>query len=562
MIKNVGKYFYRYVLGYRYDHEIIDYFKDPYRNAIQTLYKEGYEVEEEYTRLFTEYQSRYSPLNAEELSYFISKLIGIKKPIFDLEGKLSLLYQRRIIQINSYLLMNYTRSHSLEVDYKNQINMLSLRSDILSKEIKKINPVYRAVIIRKLVKLLEEKLIYSFIHFFDVQNFYPSLDILNKYKEKLINLEFKEKSKYIKKIDEIMVIKSNNSNKNKDEKIKPKLRYLTNNKITKIEKILYKIRLLCNNIIHFSPNKEVCFNLDKTIFEDTNTKESKESQKNTNIIVSEVKENDSTYIVSISKVVDYIINANLPNEVLDKLYKLKQDYDIEFSSIFTFLSKDENYKKLNSINIYEKIKKDILDNNDIVENLMKKIRIPEVLNHFRINEIRNIINYINSNKYNYKEISIPNCEKKEKNHLLNLNKELNKYDIYSRIKFNLTLERNMELIEFKNELDNAISTTKTTDDLLKRLNELKLKFKEKFNKVKQEASLINDCLITFDYSNIFNEISVEEFAEFTKKQFTGVNIDLFGKEINNLYLYIYFLKNGIFNEKAYKSTIVSNDDFT
>jgi len=562
MIKNVGKYFYRYVLGYRYDHEIIDYFKDPYRNAIQTLYKEGYEVEEEYTRLFTEYQSRYSPLNAEELSYFISKLIGIKKPIFDLEGKLSLLYQRRIIQINSYLLMNYTRSHSLEVDYKNQINMLSLRSDILSKEIKKINPVYRAVIIRKLVKLLEEKLIYSFIHFFDVQNFYPSLDILIKYKEKLINLEFKEKSKYIKKIDEIMVIKSNNSNKNKDEKIKPKLRYLTNNKITKIEKILYKIRLLCNNIIHFSPNKEVCFNLDKTIFEDTNTKESKESQKNTNIIVSEVKENDSTYIVSISKVVDYIINANLPNEVLDKLYKLKQDYDIEFSSIFTFLSKDENYKKLNSINIYEKIKKDILDNNDIVENLMKKIRIPEVLNHFRINEIRNIINYINSNKYNYKEISIPNCEKKEKNHLLNLNKELNKYDIYSRIKFNLTLERNMELIEFKKELDNAISTTKTTDDLLKRLNELKLKFKEKFNKVKQEASLINDCLITFDYSNIFNEISVEEFAEFTKKQFTGVNIDLFGKEINNLYLYIYFLKNGIFNEKAYKSTIVSNDDFT
>ena len=562
MIKNVGKYFYRYVLGYRYDHEIIDYFKDPYRNAIQALYKEGYEVEEEYTRLFTEYQSRYSPLNAEELSYFISKLIGIKKPIFDLEGKLSLLYQRRIIQINSYLLMNYTSSHSLEVDYKNQINMLSLRSDILSKEIKKINPVYRAVIIRKLVKLLEEKLIYSFIHFFDVQNFYPSLDILIKYKEKLINLEFKEKSKYIKKIDEIMVIKSNNSNKNKDEKIKPKLRYLTNNKITKIEKILYKIRLLCNNIIHFSPNKEVCFNLDKTIFEDTNTKESKESQKNTNIIVSEVKENDSTYIVSISKVVDYIINANLPNEVLDKLYKLKQDYDIEFSSIFTFLSKDENYKKLNSINIYEKIKKDILDNNDIVENLMKKIRIPEVLNHFRINEIRNIINYINSNKYNYKEISIPNCEKKEKNHLLNLNKELNKYDIYSRIKLNLTLERNMELIEFKNELDNAISTTKTTDDLLKRLNELKLKFKEKFNKVKQEASLINDCLITFDYSNIFNEISVEEFAEFTKKQFTGVNIDLFGKEINNLYLYIYFLKNGIFNEKAYKSTIVSNDDFT
>ena len=143
----------------------------------------------------------------------------------------------------------------------------------------------------------------------------------------------------------------------------------------------------------------------------------------------------------------------------------------------------------------------------------------------------------------------------------NLNRELSKFDIYSRIKFNLTLERNMELLELKKELENSISTIKTTDDLLKRLNEHKLKFKEKYNEVKREASLINDCLICFDYSNIFNEISVEQFSDFIKKNFTGVNIDLFGKEINNLYLYIYFLKKGIFNEKAYKSTVVSNNEY-
>ena len=52
-------------------------------------------------------------------------------------------------------------------EYKSQYNLLSLQSEILSKEIKKINPVFNAVLIRKLVKLIEEKLIYNYINYFD-----------------------------------------------------------------------------------------------------------------------------------------------------------------------------------------------------------------------------------------------------------------------------------------------------------------------------------------------------------------------------------------------------------
>lgn len=560
MIKNVGKFFNRYAFGYRYDHEIINYFKEPYRNAIQTLYTEGYEVEDEYIRLFNEYQSNYSPLNNEELSYFIPKIMGAKKPISDFEGKL--LFQRKINQINSFLLVMHIKSISLEANYKSQIKMLSIYSEILSKEIKKLNPKYNAVIIRKLVKLLEEKIIYTFIQFFDVENFYPNIDIINKYKERLIKLEFEGKNEYIMKINEILEVKSNYSKKKDDEKSRPKIKYLESNKITKIQKILHKIRLLCNNVIHFAPNKEVVFNIDESIFKDTFSKEQEESPKNLKSKVNETKEKKETYFVSISKVVDYIANANLPNEVLTKLSQLKKDYDIHFKSIFNLLEKDESYKNLNSFNLYEKIKEDILANNKFVQELMNKIKVPECLNHFRINEIKNIIDYIKTNKYDYKEINIDNCEKKEKIHLLNLNKELNKYDIYSRIKFNLTFEKSMELIEYKNELRNVISTIKTTDDLLYRLNEIKFKFKEKHNEVKREVSLINDCLKAFDYSNIFSEISVEKFAEFIKNTFNGVTIDLFGKEINNFYLYIYFLKKGIFNEKAYKSTIESYGDYT
>ena len=85
MIKNVGKYFYRYVLGYRYDYGVINYFNDPYRNAIKTLYQEGYDVEEEYKRLFREYETRYSPLNFEEISYFFYEQMRAKNMNSELE---------------------------------------------------------------------------------------------------------------------------------------------------------------------------------------------------------------------------------------------------------------------------------------------------------------------------------------------------------------------------------------------------------------------------------------------------------------------------------------------
>ena len=111
MIKNVGKYFYRYVLGYRYDYEVINYFNDPYRNAIKTLYQEGYDVEEEYKRLFREYESRHSPLNFEEISYFFSEQMRAKNMNSELEIRHNLKSKTKIININSFILMIHAKSN-------------------------------------------------------------------------------------------------------------------------------------------------------------------------------------------------------------------------------------------------------------------------------------------------------------------------------------------------------------------------------------------------------------------------------------------------------------------
>ena len=557
MIKNVGKYFYRYIWGYRYDYEIINYFNDPYRNAIQTLYSDGYPVEKEYFRLIREYRMRYSPLNNEELEYIFFKNMVDKKINLDLELKY-FESKREIIQNKSFILLNHTKYYGLETDYKNQIKTLSIHSEILSKEIKRINPVYNAVIIRKMVKFLEEKLIQTFIQYFDVENFHPKNDLLNKYKEKVLELEFDKKSECIANIDKLLGLRPKELNKNENRKINPKIKYLDNNNITKIERIFHNIRQYCNSIIHFDPKKkEVAFNLDTSIFGD---KETKDPQDNINYIITEIQEKNEHYYVNISTVVDYIVHANLPNEELNKLSEIKNNFDIKFNSIFDLLKKDSSYKKLNSFNHYEKSKEVIMENVEFVENLMEKIKVPQFVKNLKKNEIKNIINYVNNNKYDLEQINIVNCEKKEKDLLVNLNKELNKLDIYSRIKFNLTFERDLKLMELKSELDNTVETVKLTDDLLEKLKSLKSEFNQKLNEVQNKVSLINDCLFVFDYSKLFKEINVEEFSKCIKENFKDVTIDLFEEEINNIFLYIYFLKKGIYNEIAYKSIFGKQDD--
>ena len=561
MIKNVGKYFYRYIWGYRYDNEIINYFNDPYRNAIQTLYSDGYPVEKEYFRLIREYGMRYSPLNNEELEYIFIKNIVDEKINLDLELKY-FESKREIIQNKSFILLNHTKYYGLETDYKNQIKTLSIHSEILSKEIKRINPVYNAVIIRKMVKFLEEKLIQTFIQYFDVENFHPKNDLLDKYKERVLELEFDKKSECIANIDKLLGLRPKELNKNENKKIKPKIKYLDNNNITKIERIFHNIRKYCNSIIHFDPKKEVAFNLDTSIFGDIIIQtETKDPQDNINYITTEIQEKNEHYYVNISTVVDYIVHANLPNEELNKLSEIKNNFDIKFNSIFDLLKKDSSYKKLNSFNHYEKSKEVIMENVEFVENLMEKIKVPQFVKNLKKNEIKNIINYVNNNKYDLEQISIVNCEKKEKDLLVNLNKELNKLDIYSRIKFNLTFERDLKLMELKSELDNTVETVKLTDDLLEKLKALKSEFNQKLNEVQNKVSLINDCLFVFDYSKLFKEINVEEFSKCIKENFKDVTIDLFEEEINNIFLYIYFLKKGIYNEIAYKSIVGKQDDY-
>ena len=515
VLKNVGEYINIHLFGYRYDYEIIKYFNDPYRKAILTLYNEGYPVKEEYDRLLDEYKTINGYLNLEELNYCL-KYINPSNSNLDILETIEL--RRKIAHGNIFLLSLDTKYKTLAFEYKSQYNLLSLQSEILSKEIKKINPVFNAVLIRKLVKLIEEKLIYNYINYFDEENYTPKIDLLIKYKERINTFLFDKNDKNIKiKIDkEILNLKKKNSINIKDEKNKPKIIYLVNNKITQIHKVLNIIRIHCNTIIHFDPNKEVEFNLDESLLDK----------------------------IKAEKFIE-IVYTNISNELLDKLIKLKNDFEDQLNSTKNLLNKDQNYKAIDKLDLYNLSKNDILEDYSFVEDLIAKLKVPKFIEGLTKKEVKKIIKYINSNKYDYKEINIENCTKEEDLILIKINNELKKMDIYSRIKFNLTFERDIKIIEFYNELKSYKASIESIDNYNKIIDEYKAKFIKSYLKLKEEYKLINDCIIVFD---------------FISNQFKNIKIDLFEKEINNIFLYIFLLKKNIYNEIAFKTTEGINDE--
>ena len=223
-LKSVGKYFNIHVLGYRYDNEIINYFNEPHKKAILNLYKDGYPVQDEYMRLKDEYKSRYSPLNSEEIEFFSSYQESKANSSLDITKVSEIELQIRIVQLTSFILIMDTKNTELESRLKNELKMASLHSEILSKEIKRINPVYNAVITRKFVKLLEEKLIFKFINYFNVKNFIPNIETLKKYRNKLDTMQFDNKYQLLNSIDgEILSLNALDSKKINSEKISQKL---------------------------------------------------------------------------------------------------------------------------------------------------------------------------------------------------------------------------------------------------------------------------------------------------------------------------------------------------
>ena len=575
LFKNISTFINHHVLGYRYDFVIKNYFlNDPVNNAITTLYKEGYPVTDKFEELKQDYLLTYRELNMEERFFLLElSLSGKNKEILNFE---------KIRQNHSYLNINFTfiandlNSRLLQFKFESQMKIYIARSDIFSKEIERIIPVYKAVIVRKFAKLLEEKIILKHKDIFSVDNYEPNPEKLKRYKESLRNLNYDDIADKLDIIINEIESKNKGSCSKKDKK-KGEIKCQGNDPLNKIHNILDKIRRYCNNIIHFDPSKNVKFNLNDSLLsedfnmENNNNSDNKNEIKNEDGLknkdedlfiipkktlkeVKEKNENPKEYFVHISKIIDYIAQINLPNQLSEELSKLEIDINKNLGEMEEFLRKDINIRELINFDLYERHKNEILLINDFVQKNTKNI--PEFIKDFNKAKIRNILEYINSHPYDCNQIKIEKCNKREKDILTKINTNLRQYDEYSRIKFNLTLERDLELLELKNKVTELLNRIKSVDSFLERLNQLKIGFINKYESLNIQVSLIESCLIVFDYKRIFTEISPEIFVKELKKDFNNKNdkIDIFSKEISNTKLFLYLLKANLYDEKAFKST--------
>ena len=112
-----------------------------------------------------EYKAIYHHLNLEELNFCFIYPKTLNSNLF-LNTKEKISLQKSIISTSTYLLNLDTKNTGFLFEYKSQINLISMSSVILLKEIQKINPRNNALLIGKLIKLIEEKLIYNYINLF------------------------------------------------------------------------------------------------------------------------------------------------------------------------------------------------------------------------------------------------------------------------------------------------------------------------------------------------------------------------------------------------------------
>ena len=569
LFHTISIYFNQYILGYRYDYDVNNYFQnDPYNNAIMTLYKEGYPVKDELERLIKEYDdSKNHVLNMHEDIYILKikttnrteilKLREVKQKIAYLEEK------------NCYF-GNYLKSDFKSFRLEGELKINKMQCVILSKEIDKIIPVYKAILVRKFAKFLEEKIILKFKDDFRLENYEPNVEKLKRYKESLNNLKLNDIANNLdKKI--VQIEKGIKVSHSKTDKKKGEIKYRGKNSIGIILKTLDMMRRYCNNIIHFDPSKDVKFNLNVLLkhfnFENDDIYDISDNEntikveteedifaKHKKVIAKEKNEFPGEYFIDIAKIVNYIANINLPNELLEELLKFKKILKKNMEEKELFFKTEKMFDKSINIDMYDNYKKSIFSIEEFVTE--NSTDIPEFVKDFNRKKINKILKYIKSNPYDCDVINIESCNKNEEDYLSKLNNNLGTLNKYSRIKFNLTFERDLAFLELKNVLKNSVDWINNIDIFLNDFNKLKDEFSKEYVNIKSKVSLIESCLIVFNYKRLFTEITPEKFVTEMKKNFSEKEdkIDIFGKEINNTKLFLYLLKENLYNEKAFKAT--------
>ena len=569
------KYYLNYFDLNRGDNKIINYFSsnENYK-AIKELTNEGYfQFLNEFNEIVNSYSAIY-PLNKQELA-FIERIRGsclsniklnINNNYFALEA--------RIKSEKEYLISYKQRKSNLKNEYT--LDILDLKTKILKKNIKQIWPISDAVITRRFTKKLLESLIRDNIKRISLENYIPNIQTLKKYKVSMSNnyiyreiSQGKGKKKELNKEMELGKIISlmekapkEKSLEQKNENIK--IKYLKEDEdVIKVIKLLFRMKNACNKVIHF--NKKFGENLNANDYIQLNfmnneekeeeSKEEKEGEENINEI-NTIKENKSIMDknIPISTVAKFIAFGNSSHKTLKNFEK----YDKKLKKkIETIQTKVDNLIEINQLTDYELRKGEIVYIKSIIEEELSKLVINDYELSLSKEEIKILDDYFKNNILNLddiqsNEINLDIVKIDCVSYFNGLRKGMS---VKEKYKFNITFDININLLNLKKEIETLIPLYNKIGIINDDIDKLNVEYEQKLNEIRKE---IDDIKITKKFlkrEDIFSDLTQDKFIKSLEAKFDKINLDYFEPEINNFHLYIYLLKNNIYDEKSYKSTV-------
>lgn len=552
-------YYLKYLNFTRGDSKIAAFFQDDeYNRAIKELIEEGYyQIYDKFIELINTYI--YSnPLNQKE-EFFINEIKGkfhkVRKyniPIDKFNSK---------ILITEAFISNFINT-SINFDKDYSIKILEKELENLKDIIKKLRPLAEAIILRRFIKKLLEKFIAKNFNDIDIENYYPDTKILESYNDSLTKYYFFRKgiNKDIQTlINELIVQAKTLEIKNIKQKKYPKLKS-SNKTINDVIQILFNIKNQCNKFIHFEDKMTQNLMIDELIIGELNNEEEiKENviEDNTNTINNGNNNIEKTELIKITKIVNFITYGNNNVQTLNKLKEIKNNIKNKVKNIKVEIN------NLGQNGIYN-CGKYIEDMNQ----MLKKVR--KILNNlplkiFSINISEENLEILSesllTNPLNINELEINEGYNGIEKDINYINQQRKSMDIKNKIKLNITLYDNVNLIYIEKNANELIKKLNDIEKIDKQIESLNNYFDEILNISVLENK--TDKLINFfNRDNIFKAIEKPQFIDIFKNQFKEDEyIDVYEREINNFYFYTFLLKKNLYDETSYKNVQYEEENY-
>ena len=582
------KYYLNYLNFNRGDNQIRNFFaSNEYYNSIKELMEEGYT---QFRRKFEEIVDSYTllyPLNRQEIS-FINNIIR------DTYTCPQSFKDYSYFEINIRATTNYIVAFKNTKDRlpkKYRYDLIKLKSRMFKKKIEQIWPITDAVISRRFSKKLLEILIKNNINKINVVNYIPDIKILKNYRTSVASnyIYRKGKTKNIKQeLDKLI------SDMEKEAKLIENIEnnypniVFSNEKETEIKIIqtLLKMKKACNQIIHFIRDKNQNLYIVNSLFEDfkIHEEEAEEEEKeqeqeqereeeeeeedeinlqnqNSINISNEINEmaNNKERKISISKAANFIAFGNSSFSMEQKLESLSSEINETVKIIQAQMNDLSKKKTIDGYREYKRLLIKML--NDINAQLSRL-----VLKNYDIklseNEISTLSDYFKKNMFYIGSIKRDeiNMNLVAQTKVDYIDMKRNSMSTKEKLLLNATFGINIELLNIKKEIDALIPVLNSIKDIKKSIRKLDKHYKKELAKLNVNY---NNIVITSKYinrSDIFSNMSKNEFIDNLESLFKNANID-FNNEINNFYFYIYLLKKKLFDDKSYKLAADINDDY-